>query len=74
MKLRLGPDNQRLVLLGHGILPGIWIGAALVNLTVESSPLVAALIASGNTSGALAGAALIRRYIGVPFRFERGLT
>jgi diguanylate cyclase (GGDEF)-like protein/PAS domain S-box-containing protein len=60
------------LLLGRGILPGIWIGAALVNLTVESSPLAAALIASGNTLEALAGAALIRRYIGIPFRFERG--
>ena len=62
------------LLLGRGILPGIWIGAALVNLTVESSPLAAVFIASGNTLEALVGAALIRRHIGIPFRFERGLT
>src|ERR1700682_5036568 len=60
------------LLLGRGLLPGIWIGAALVNLTVESSPLAAVFIASGNTLEALVGAALIRRHIGIPFRFERG--
>ena len=36
--------------------------------------LLAAIYASGNTLEALAGAELIRRYIGAPFRFERGLT
>jgi hypothetical protein len=36
--------------------------------------LLAATYASGNTLEALAGAELIRRYIGAPFRFERGLT
>jgi diguanylate cyclase (GGDEF)-like protein/PAS domain S-box-containing protein len=60
------------LVFGRAILPGVWIGAALVNLTVESSPLAAAFIASGNTLEALAAAALIRRHVGVPFRFERG--
>jgi integral membrane sensor domain MASE1 len=58
--------------LGNRIFPGIWIGAALVNLTVESSLLTAGFIGIGNTLEALAGAALIRRSLGVPFRFERG--
>jgi len=58
--------------LGTRVWPGVWIGAALVNLTVESSWLASALIGTGNTLEALAGATLIRRFIGVPYRFERG--
>jgi len=58
--------------LGNRVWPGVWIGAALVNLTVESSWLASALIGTGNTLEALAGATLIRRFIGVPYRFERG--
>src|SRR5258705_3315738 len=57
-----------LLLLGPGAWPGVWLGAALVNGTVESSWVAAAIIASGNTLEALAGAALIRRDIGVPTR------
>ena len=60
------------LMLGNRIWPGIWIGAALVNFTINSSFFAAVLIGSGNTLEALAGAALIRRYIGVPYRFERG--
>ena len=52
--------------------PGVWIGAALVNLTVATSVTAAVVIATGNTLEALVGAALIRRYIGVPRRFQRG--
>lgn len=59
------------LMLGNRIWPGIWIGAALVNFTINSSLFAAVLIGSGNTLEALAGAALIRRYIGVPYRFER---
>src|SRR5258706_162778 len=58
--------------LGNRVWPGVWVGAALVNLTVESSWLASALIGTGNTLEALAGATLIRRFIGVPYRFERG--
>jgi diguanylate cyclase (GGDEF)-like protein/PAS domain S-box-containing protein len=58
--------------LGNRVWPGIWIGAALVNLTVESSWLASVLMGTGNTLEALAGATLIRRFIGVPYRFERG--
>lgn len=60
------------VLGGTRVWPGIWIGAALVNLTVETSLLAAVLIATGNTLEAVAGAALVRRWIGVPRCFERG--
>jgi len=58
--------------LGNRVWPGIWIGAALVNLTVESSWPASVLIGTGNTLEALAGATLVRRFIGVPYRFERG--
>ena len=61
-----------LLLLGPRAWPGVWLGAALVNVTIESSWLSGAIIASGNTLEALAGAALIRRDIGVPAGFRRG--
>ena len=60
------------LVLGNRVWPGVWIGAALVNLPVESSWLASALIGTGNTLEALAGATLIRCFIGVPYRFERG--
>lgn len=60
------------LLLGNRIWPGIWIGAALANVIVESSFLSAIVIASGNTLEALAGGMLIRRYIAKPGRFKRG--
>ena len=57
--------------LGWRVWPGIWIGAALANVMVESSPLSAGLIASGNTLEALVGAGLVRRHVGDVGRFER---
>jgi PAS domain S-box-containing protein len=61
-----------LLLLGTRYWPGIWIGAAAANLTVESSFSAAAVIASGNTLEALAGAVLIRRVIASPNPLARG--
>src|SRR5256886_2064920 len=58
--------------LGNRVWPGVWIGAALVNLTVESSWLAAALIGTGNTLEALAGAVLVRRFVGAPYRLGCG--
>ena len=60
------------LLYGRRIWPGIWLGAALVNLTVQSSLIAAVAIGSGNVLEALAGASLIRRHIGVPRTFRRG--
>jgi len=61
-----------MLLFGGRLWPGIWLGAALANLSV-ASPLFAAIAAgTGNTLEAIVGAALIGRYIGVPRRFERG--
>ena len=50
------------MLIGPRIWPGIWLGAALSNLSVQGSPLLAFLIGTGNTLEALVAAALIRRY------------
>ncbi len=60
------------LLLGYRIWPRIWLGAVLVNLTVKASMVAAVLIGTGNTLEALAGAALIRHFVGIPYRFERG--
>jgi PAS domain S-box-containing protein len=59
------------LLAGTRIWPGIWLGAALTNLTVQGSPLLAILIAIGNTLEALVGAKLIARYAGGG-RFDSG--
>lgn len=58
--------------LGNRVWPGVWLGAALVNLTVASSPLAALAIGSGNALEALAGAELVRRHISdAPPFFDR---
>src|SRR6266699_3690383 len=61
-----------LLLLGNRIWPGIWLGASLVNVNVQSSLVAATLIGAGNTLEALAGAALVRAFIGSPGMFQRG--
>lgn len=60
------------LLLGSRVWPGVWLGAALANLTVASSPLAALMIASGNTLEACAAAALVRRHVAdAPPFFDR---
>jgi integral membrane sensor domain MASE1 len=59
------------LLLGTRLWPGVWLGAALVNYTVNSSLMLAVLMGTGNALEALAGAELVRRFMGVPRRFER---
>jgi PAS domain S-box-containing protein len=61
-----------LLLLGTRLWPGIWLGAAIVNLAVESSWAAAALIATGNSLEAVIAATLIRQRMGAPLRFARG--
>src|SRR4051794_30783813 len=61
-----------LLLFGSRLWPAVWIGAALVNLTVATSLFASVLIGTGNALEAIVGAALIRRYMGVPRRFQRG--
>jgi diguanylate cyclase (GGDEF)-like protein len=60
-----------LLLLGNRVWPGIWVGAALANYTVNSSLLLAVTMGAGNALEALTGAALMKRYVGIPRRFER---
>ena len=60
------------LLLGSRVWPGVWLGATLVNVTVAMSPGAAIIIGTGNTLEALAGAALIQRFVGIPRRFEHG--
>jgi len=60
------------LLLGNRLWPGIWLGAALVNYTVNASPILAVMMGAGNALEALTGAALIRRHVGVLRRFEQG--
>ena len=47
-----------ILLAGNRVWPGIWLGAALANVTVQSSALAAVFIGSGNTLEAVVGAAL----------------
>ena len=60
------------LLAGNRAWPGIWLGAALANVMVQSSALAALFIGTGNTLEALVGATLIRHYLGVPRRFSCG--
>jgi len=60
------------LLQGNRVWPGIWLGASLVNITVQSSLVAATLMGAGNTLEALAGAALVRAYIGSAGMFQRG--
>jgi PAS domain S-box-containing protein len=60
-----------LLLAGHRLWPGIWVGSAAANFAIEGSLAATMVIATGSTLQALAGAALVRRFIGVPQRFRR---
>jgi diguanylate cyclase (GGDEF)-like protein len=60
------------LVLGNRIWPGIWLGAALVNLHVKSSALAAVFIGTGNTLEVLAAAMLCRQFLGAPRLFRRG--
>ncbi len=60
------------LLLGRRIWPGIWIGAALANLTVQGLPLLAAGIGTGNTLEAVVAAALVRPFINRRGEFDSG--
>ena len=61
-----------LLLFGRRLWPGVWLGAALVNFTIARSLIAAVLIGTGNTLEAVAGAVLIRHFMGVPREFRRG--
>ncbi|PHV08205.1 GGDEF domain-containing protein [Janthinobacterium sp. BJB412] len=69
------------LVLGDGVAPGIWLGAFLANVAVSfdasstamlvKSLLLPAGIGAGATLQAVAGAVLIRRFVGFPTALER---
>lgn len=58
------------LLLGAPAVAGVWLGAFVVNASTASAPMVAAVIATGNTLEAWFGARLLRRYAGGPQAFH----
>jgi PAS domain S-box-containing protein len=60
-----------LLLGGNRLWPGVWAGSFAANVTIEGSILAAAVIASGSAFQAYVGAGLMRRHIGLPWRFGR---
>ena len=60
-----------LLLAGNRLWPGVWIGSLAANLTIEGSIFASAVIATGSTLQAVAGAELFRRYTGNPSGFRR---
>ena len=59
-----------LLIAGSRLWPGVWVGSLAANLTVEGSVFSSVVIATGSALQAVAGAELVRRYIGVPYRFD----
>ena len=51
-----------LLLCGRRLWPGVWLAAFLTNLFVSGNPLLAALLALGNTIEALLAVYLLRRF------------
>jgi len=60
-----------MLLGGHRVWPGIWIGAFLANATAHEPVAVAASIAMGNTLEAVSAAWLLRRFAGIDESLER---
>ncbi len=60
-----------LLLGGHRLWPGVWLGAFLANATAKESLEVACAIAAGNTLEAAIGAHLLRRLVGFHNSLER---
>ena len=63
-----------LLIFGHRLWPGVYIGAFLVNLTTEGSLLTSLLIAAGNTLEAVVGAYLINKFANGLAAFEHPST
>jgi len=59
-----------LLVLGPRLWPGVWIGSALANLSIDASIPSAIIIATGRTLQALVVSALLRRHVGIPYRFR----
>jgi PAS domain S-box-containing protein len=59
-----------LLVLGPRLWPGVWIGSVLANLSIDASIPAAIIIATGSTLQALVLSALLRRQVGIPYRFR----
>jgi PAS domain S-box-containing protein len=66
-----GISLAMLLVLGSRAWPGVWIGSFLANLSVEGSMFASVTIASASALQGLAAAALIRRSVGIPYRFSQ---
>jgi signal transduction histidine kinase len=55
---------------GSALWPAVALGSFFANLTIDGAVGASAAIAAGSTLQALAIAALMRRHVGVPYRFE----
>ena len=58
-----------LLIGGPRLWPGVWVGSFAANMTIEASALSAFVIASGSALQAVAVAELVRRHVGVVYRF-----
>ena len=58
-----------LLLLGSRLWPGVWIGSMAANVGVEASLLASAIMATGSALEAVAVAYLLRRFVGIRYRF-----
>jgi signal transduction histidine kinase len=59
-----------LLLGGRRLWPAVWVGSFAANLTIDAAIVASTIIATGSTLQALVMAALVRRHLGVPHRFE----
>jgi signal transduction histidine kinase len=55
---------------GRQLWPAVWVGSFAANVTIDGAVLAALVIATGSTLQSVVAAALARRYVGVPKRFE----
>jgi PAS domain S-box-containing protein len=60
-----------LLLWGMKLWPGVWLGAAFVNYTVNGSISLAASFATGNTLEGICAAWLAHRLLGSPIEFRQ---
>ncbi len=60
-----------LLMLGARLWPGVWLGSLAANLTIEASIFTSVTIATGSALQSVVASALIRRHVGIPYRFAR---
>ena len=59
-----------LLLAGGRLWPAVWIGSFVANVTIDAAFVASTIIATGSTLQTFVIAALVRKHIGVPQRFE----